>query len=124
MQRLIDRVQPWIEWVAQAVEIMAVSLIGAFIAIGAARWLLQSRHDARLAYESFRVLIAKAMLLGLELLVAADIIRTVTLELTLERMGALAALVALRTLLAWSLTVEIEGRWPWQSEAKSTRTQA
>ena len=52
--------------------------------------------------------------MGLELLVAADIIRTVTLEATLMNMANLGALVVVRTFLGWSLSVEIERRWPWQ----------
>lgn len=52
--------------------------------------------------------------LGLDLLIAADIIRTVTLEPTLENVSALGVLVVVRTFLSWSLVVELEGRWPWQ----------
>ena len=54
------------------------------------------------------------VLLGLDLLIAADIIRTVTLEQTLENVAALGLLVIVRTFLAWSLVLEAEGRWPWQ----------
>jgi uncharacterized membrane protein len=55
------------------------------------------------------------MLLGLEILVAADIVRTVALEATLESVGILGLLVLIRTFLSWSLDVELEGRWPWQA---------
>jgi uncharacterized membrane protein len=54
------------------------------------------------------------VLLGLEILVAADIIRTVTMAPTLSNLAALGLLVAIRTFLSWSLEVEIDGRWPWQ----------
>ncbi len=57
---------------------------------------------------------AKALLLGLEILVAADIILTVALEATLESVLILGLLVVIRTFLSWSLVVEIERRWPWQ----------
>jgi uncharacterized membrane protein len=60
------------------------------------------------------VRLGKALLLGLEILVAADIVRTVALEATLESILTLGLLVLVRTFLSWSLTVEIEGRWPWQ----------
>jgi uncharacterized membrane protein len=56
------------------------------------------------------------LLLGLEILVAADIVRTVALEATLESVAVLGLLVLIRTFLSWALVVEIEGRWPWQSE--------
>jgi uncharacterized membrane protein len=53
--------------------------------------------------------------LGLEILVAADIIRTVVLEPTLTNVLVLGLLVLIRTFLSWALILEIEGRWPWQS---------
>lgn len=56
----------------------------------------------------------RALLIGLEVLVAADIIKTVALELTFESLGVLAILVLIRTFLGWTLTLEVEGRWPWQ----------
>jgi len=55
-------------------------------------------------------------MLGLEVLIAADIVRTVALEATLESIGFLGLLVLIRTFLSWSLAVEIERRWPWQSK--------
>ena len=61
-----------------------------------------------------RNLSARILLLGLELLVAADIVRTVALEPSLESVAVLGLLVVIRTFLSWSLIVEIEGRWPWQ----------
>ena len=57
------------------------------------------------------------MLLGLEILVAADIVRTVALEATLESVAILGLLVLIRTFLSWSIDVEIESRWPWQAAA-------
>jgi len=63
--------------------------------------------------------LGKAMLIGLELLVAADIIRTVALDLTLLNIELLGALVVVRTFLGWSIVVELEGRWPWQEKRES-----
>jgi uncharacterized membrane protein len=54
------------------------------------------------------------LLLGLELLVAADVVRTVALEPTLNNVAILGLLVVVRTFLSWSMSVEVEGRWPWQ----------
>ena len=61
-----------------------------------------------------QVRLGRALLLGLELLVAADIIRTVALEPTLPNVMILAVLVVVRTFLSWSLIVEMEGHWPWK----------
>ena len=67
------------------------------------------------AYTTYRSGIGRTLLLGLEFLVAADIIRTVATTPTFASVGVLAAIVAIRTFLSWSLQLEIEGRWPWQS---------
>jgi uncharacterized membrane protein len=64
--------------------------------------------------------LARAIVLGLEILVAADIIRTVALEPTLENAAVLGIIVLVRTLLSFTLSVEIEGRWPWQQPATGT----
>ena len=67
------------------------------------------------AYTIYRSGIGRTLLLGLEILVAADIIRTVATTPNFESVGVLAAMVAIRTFLSWSLQLEIEGRWPWQA---------
>jgi uncharacterized membrane protein len=64
-------------------------------------------------YKPFKERIGSSMLLGLEFLVAADVIRTVAYEPTLQGIALLGMLVLIRTFLSWSLVVEIEGRWPW-----------
>ena len=56
------------------------------------------------------------MLLGLEVLVAADIVKTIAIQLTFTGLGLLAGLVVVRTFLSWTLVLEIEGRWPWRRE--------
>jgi uncharacterized membrane protein len=66
------------------------------------------------AYKMVRNQITRTLLLGLEVLVAADIIRTVAVSPTLLSVSVLAAIVAIRTFLSWSLILEMEGRWPWQ----------
>ena len=65
-------------------------------------------------YRAYRTGIAQAILLGLEFLVAGDIIRSVVIEPTFTSVGVLAIIVLIRTFLSLELTLEIEGRWPWQ----------
>lgn len=72
----------------------------------------------RSAYEGFRSDLGRGILLGLELLVGADIIATITAPLTFESVGLLAGIVLIRTFLSFSLETEIEGCWPWQRAAK------
>lgn len=112
-----------IEWVILGIEVLAIIIMVAFISVGTVRWLLQSRKHFEHAYQSYRILLGQSLLVGLELLVAADIIRTVTLELTLMNLATLALLVLVRTALGWALTLEVEGRWPWQ-ERKETVQEA
>jgi uncharacterized membrane protein len=68
---------------------------------------------------TFRRMLGRAILTGLELLVAADIIRTVAIDPTLESVAVLGVIVLIRTFLSFSLEVEIDGRWPWQKKAKA-----
>lgn len=76
------------------------------------------RHEPDV-YTVFRRWLGRAILLGLELLVAADIIRTVATQPTLNSVAILAAIVLIRTFLSFSLELEITGRWPWQKLATS-----
>ena len=91
---------------------VAVIVIGALIAVVLAGARL-SRHEADI-YRRFREQLGQTILLGLELLVAADIVRTVAASPSLTSVAILAAIVAIRTFLSFSLEVEITGRWPWQ----------
>lgn len=113
-----ERILEVIEYFALAIEILAVLIIVVSIFIAMARYsyrgILQQNDDER--YRELKVHLGKALLLGLEILVAADIIRTVALEATLESVAVLGLLVLIRTFLSWALVVEIEGRWPWQHE--------
>jgi uncharacterized membrane protein len=113
-----------IELAARSVEALAVLLMVAFIIVGTVRWLVHSGRRVAAAYARYRVVLGKALLVGLELLVAADIIRTVALEATLLDIAMLGALVIVRTFLGWTITVEVEGRWPWQSAAEADEEQA
>ena len=107
----------WIEHTAIGIELLAIVIIVAVI-LGAtvlyvSRFLAQ-RADAS-TYRHYRQQVARALLRGLEVLVAADVIRTVALEPTLQHVLILGLLVLIRTFLGWSLVVEMEERWPWQA---------
>ncbi len=111
----MENMRVWIEFATRAIEVLAVLLMVGFIALGTVRWLFFSARRLENTYEHYRVIIGKSLLIGLELLVAADIIRTVALDLTLLNIGLLAGLVLVRTFLGWTLTVEVECHWPWQA---------
>jgi uncharacterized membrane protein len=111
-----------VEWAALLIEVLGVVVIVAgvlkvAITRGTVRYLFQAGQPG--AYESYKHQLGKTLLLGLEFLVAADVVRTVALEPTLNNVGVLGLLVVIRTFLSWSLTVEIEGRWPWQAQPQA-----
>jgi uncharacterized membrane protein len=113
------QIREWMELASVGVEVLAVAIMLCFIIFGTALWLIRSIKNIGESYKRYRVVLGKTMLVGLELLVAADIIRTVAVDLTLLNIELLGAIVVVRTFLGWSLTVEIEGRWPWQKETES-----
>lgn len=102
-----------IESVARALEIAGVAVIACAFAHALLRALLHFGQKREDAYDRLKVYIGKALLLGLEFLVAADIIRTVIIEPTKEGILALGLLIVVRIVLGWSIAVEIEGCWPW-----------
>ena len=92
-----------------AVDAVGVVIIVAGILWATARFLVRRMGEE--PYESYRGRIGRSLLLGLEMLVAADIVKTIALEATFQSLGILAGLVAVRTFLSWSLVLEIDGRW-------------
>lgn len=103
-------------WAKQGLEAagMAAILLGTLLtAFGFLRDALAGRSEA--GYHQFRARLGRAILLGLELLVAADIVGTVVAPLDLQSTAALGLVVLIRTLLSLSIEVEISGRWPWQA---------
>jgi uncharacterized membrane protein len=120
-QHLIETIVRYMDFVG-----VAVKVIGAVVSVPMA---FRGHRPNRLpegaapfsVYRSYRQLLGRSILLGLELLVAADIIRTVAVTPTFESVGVLAIIVLIRTLLSFSLELEITGRWPWQKEPDEDR---
>jgi uncharacterized membrane protein len=103
-----------IEGVGRIVDAFGVLIIAGgigLVTVIAVRRVLRRDRDI---YMSYRQQLGRAILLGLELLVAADIIRTVAITPTLESVAVLGGIVLVRTFLSFSLEVELSGRWPWQ----------
>ena len=94
-----------------SVLVLVLAVIGA-----SARFVFQGVRSQgwREAFDQYRANLGRGILLGLELLVAADIIATVTEPLSFDRVGPLAAIVLIRTFLSFALETEIQGRWPWR----------
>ncbi|MFZ5450027.1 MAG: DUF1622 domain-containing protein [Thermodesulfobacteriota bacterium] len=105
-----------IKWVAVGIESIAIGIImlGAIITTLVFTWRVIQEGSLDSCYRRFRSDFGKAILLGLEFLIASDIIGTVAVGPTFKDLGILALLVVIRTFLSFSLELEITGRWPWQ----------
>lgn len=110
----------FIELVGRAIEIagIVVIVVGSAVATAAAGLRYRRGIRGQEAFRRYRHGVGRAILLGLEFLVAGDIIRTVAVTPTLGGVGVLAAIVVIRTFLSFSLEVELEGRWPWQRHSE------
>ena len=112
----------WIHLATRTVEIVGTAIIvtGAFGALAIFLFGMVAQRVSRDALVSaFRSSLGRSILLGLEFLVAADIINTVAIEPTIQSLLVLAGIVLIRTFLSFSLEVEIDGRWPWQRPSTS-----
>ena len=117
--------EEWMEHVVQAFEVVGVAIlaVGSLVAlIGAAMAL--GRGERRVAYERARQDVGRAVLLGLEILIIGDIVRTVVVEPTLESVLVLGMIVLIRIVLSFALEVEIDGRWPWNHQRASSEVRA
>jgi len=115
---MLDDIKQWFAVAGYIIEAVGVAtiVIGCLLSGG---WFTRHlRQMGRLiAYQELRRNIGRAIVLGLEFLIAGDIIRTVTVSPTFESVVVLAVIVLIRAFLTMTLTLEIEGRWPWQRAA-------
>lgn len=96
------------------VDSLGVAAIVVGLAVASVKYLLEGRKASD-GYKRYRQDLGRGILLGLEFLVAADIIRTVAVAPTLQGVLVLGVIVLIRTFLSMALEVELEGRWPWQA---------
>jgi uncharacterized membrane protein len=102
------------EVVGIAVDAAGVSVIIIGAVMATARYLFRAPVGTTNPYRLYRQDMGRAILLGLEFLVAGDIIRTVVVDPTIDNVIVLALIVLIRTFLSMSLQLEVEGKWPWQ----------
>jgi len=105
-----------IEQAAIGIEVLAVAIILISVVVTTANYIYTKFKPMPEVdrYRQFRTSLARALLLGLEVLIAADVVRTVVLDPTIQTITILGLLVVIRTFLSWSLVIEIESHWPWQ----------
>jgi uncharacterized membrane protein len=115
-----DIAKPVAEWAASIIEVIGVGVLALLMpyVLGYAAVQLVQRVECNLVFHQTRRRLAAGILLGLEFLIAADIVRTVVVELNFETVGVLSAIVLVRTFLSITIEVEATGHWPWQA-AKS-----
>jgi uncharacterized membrane protein len=123
---VLEQAHAFVDQLAKLLELVGVAIIIGGIVLATAAFLREVSRTGnwRSAYPRYRSDIGRGILLGLELLVGADIISTITAPLTFESVGLLAAIVGIRTFLSFSLETEIEGCWPWQRAAKDAGTRS
>ena len=109
-----------IEHIGSGIDLAGVVLIVVGFLLASARYLFGVLKTADQPYKRYRQDIGRAILLGLEVLIAADIIRTVAVTPDLMSVAILAGIVLIRTFLSLSLQVELEGRFPWQRTPTSS----
>lgn len=112
---MLDRSQEVIGVLAYLIEVAGVLVI--LVGLSVAAWHFARaprRLSSHSAYVEFRHRMGRAVILGLDFLVAGDIIKTIVVETSLGNVGVLALIVLIRTVLSLMLHVEVEGRWPWQ----------
>jgi uncharacterized membrane protein len=103
-----------VETIGLCIDAAGVLVIVLGLAWAVVRFAGPGRHATR-PFQQFRQDLGRGILLGLEFLVAADIVRTVAVKPTMESVAVLGLIVLIRTFLSMALQVELQGRWPWQS---------
>ncbi len=110
----IEQAHAFVDQLAKLLELVGVAIIIFGVFLATALFLRAGvATNWRQAYQAYRSNLGRGILLGLELLVGADIIATITAPLTFQSVGLLAGVVMIRTFLSFSLETEIEGCWPW-----------
>ena len=111
------------EWCAVVIELLGIAIITvvAIYALAHGGLRLIKGDALNEIQQQVRQRLGRGILLGLELLIAADIIHTVAVELTFETVGVLALVVLIRTFLSFTLELELTGKWPWQQAGTETK---
>jgi uncharacterized membrane protein len=120
ISRMIEHAHAVVEALAKVLELVGAAIILGGVVLAPVRFAVDgSRTSWNDAYQRYRAGVGRGILLGLELLVGADIIATITAPLTFASVGLLGAIIAIRTFLSFSLETEIEGCLPWQRTGRA-----
>ncbi|CTQ56379.1 hypothetical protein LP7551_04939 [Roseibium album] len=122
---MIEHIREILEGATAFIEVFAVAVI----VVGFVRATIKypqvlRAEDREVAFHAFRGRFGMDLLLGLEILVVADVIESIILDASYASLMALAFLVVIRTAVSWSTSLQVEGRWPWQAEQRETMPDA
>ena len=117
MKQVMESFRQIMEVVGTSVDGVGVFIVAGGMLVATARLVVHRAHDTGNYYSLYRQDVGRAILLGLEFLIAGDIIRTVVVAPTMQNVLVLGMIVLIRTFLSLSLQLEIEGKLPWQREA-------
>jgi uncharacterized membrane protein len=112
----------WMELLSSGIEFAGVLIVALGAVISTVRFVGRRREDVAASLRTYRHELGQGILLGLELLVAADIVATVIASPTLAQLSALGLIVLIRTFLSLALQVELEGRFPWQMTTRNPKS--
>jgi len=113
-----EQVLTYLEQAAAVITLFAVLIIIAGFALAVGRYALRySGKTLQQNFNQFKIELGSALTLGLEILILGDVIETITVKPTFQSLSVLAFLVVIRTIVSWTLILEIEGHWPWQSSS-------
>ncbi|GAB4514885.1 MAG: DUF1622 domain-containing protein [Anaerolineae bacterium] len=119
LEDVIHNIEDYITFVGVLFDVVGVIAIVIGFAIATVNFLRHNTADDRV--RTYRMNLGRALILCLEILVAADIIRTVAVDPTIDNLLGLGLLVLIRTFLSWTLELEVDGHWPWQSKTEAAK---
>lgn len=119
---MVSLIAPVLEPLALGLEFLGIAVIIVGVVVATVAYLKDSyMASAEIAYTRYRANLGRGILLGLEILIGADIIATIISPLTWDSVGLLGLVVIIRTFLSFSLEAEIDGEWPWKRQWRESQ---
>ena len=106
-----------LEIITRIIEFLGVSVLLLGFLISTFRYVASRPKKSKLdRIKEYKISLGRAIIIGLEILVAATVVKTITVDSTIYSIGLLLGMIVIRTVISWTITTELEGHWPWQSE--------
>jgi uncharacterized membrane protein len=119
---MAEQILTYLEQAGSVISLSAVAVIVAGFALASGRYVLRFlKLKPEQNFNRFKIELGRVLTLGLEILVLADVIETIAVKPTFQSLAVLTSLIVVRTVVSWTLTLEIEGHWPWQTSVEGQR---